>query len=234
MDIEAYAENNKNRIYTEKVLDEELSLLMDNRVQTVVEFGCGDGGLASRVLSDYSYIRSYIAHDISTTRLNRVREICLEHVESGKLILEGDVSAIANQVPSPDLIVSEQVIEHVLDERSFLENILNICSDNTLVYISTVFITGPSYYYYKNSDGLRVLDPTHVREYRDEELIDLMKSVGFDVISEKKVKIYYPISSFINRITQKFGLRLFSKSAFWMRLPFYYNWRIIARRCSKV
>lgn len=233
MEIENYAEGYKNRTYLEKIVDDEIVTLLNNGFSRIVEIGCGDGALAFATLRDFKSISRFHAFDISETRIKRISSICSQYLASGKLKVFTDFNKLKSDIKgSVDLVVSEQVIEHVEGEDDFLRNILSLCGEHTIVYISTVFINGPRYYYYKNHLGQRVLDPTHVREYSNNNLIEKIREIGFDVIAERKEKVFYPLSSFINKVTKKLGFELFSSSCIWVRLPFYYHWRLTLKRRS--
>jgi 2-polyprenyl-3-methyl-5-hydroxy-6-metoxy-1,4-benzoquinol methylase len=227
MEIENYAKKHRNRTYVEKIIDEEIITLLENGANTVVEIGCGDGALAYTMLRDFECVSDFYAYDISDLRLTRLSEICSDHLNSQRLRFYSDFDELKSAMTtSADLVVSEQVIEHVDGEEEFLRNIHRLCDDNTIVYLSTVFINGPAYYYYKNKAGKRVLDPTHVREYSNQDLIKKIRHSGFDLIYEKKRKMFYPLSSFINKCSRTFGFEIFRTSRFWIRLPFYYHWRL--------
>lgn len=235
MELEIYAEKHTNRNYQEKVIDEEIVTIFRNNIKTVVEIGCGDGALAYTALKDFPSINQYFAFDPSDIRVERLRNLCSGEIERQRLTPSSDLDVISKEIKGlPDVLISEQVIEHVEDEKSFLKSILELSGPHTIIYISTVFICGPSYYYYKNDKGVRVLDPTHIREYHDDELLDKIRSLGFEIVVERKLPMKYPLSSFINKLCRKAGFQVFKSNCIWVRLPFYFHWRIIIRKTSKV
>jgi len=236
MDIDQYSTEHPNRDVQEKILDDELLTLFRNKPLNILEIGCGDGGLALAVLKKFNFVKSYYAYDISQIRLDRLNNTGESYVQSGQLITISNLSEINfENFPGFDLIVSEQVIEHVVDELAFLKDIYGVSNGKSIVYLSTVFITLPGYYFYKNDAGERVLDPTHIREYRDKELLEKIRGLGFMVIAESRNKIYYPLSSFLSKILIKFlKFNYRTSSKWWIRLPGYYNWRIILKKHDKV
>lgn len=235
MELEVYAERHGNRNFEEKVIDEEIVTVLQNNIKTVVEVGCGDGALAFTALRDFSCIKKYFAFDPSKTRINRLKGLCSADIKNQRIVSSSDLKALSKKIKGlPDMVISEQVIEHVEDEESFLKNIFDVSGRQTIIYISTVFINGPAYYYYKNERGLRVLDPTHVREYRDDELLNKIRATGFDVVAERKLPMKYPLSSLINKLCRIVGFQIFKSNCIWVRLPFYFHWRLIIRKKNGV
>ena len=149
MDLNVYAKKHKNRSYVEKIIDEELVLLLENSPSRILEVGCGDGALAFRALKDFSKIKKYIAFDPSSERTRRAAEICQAHLKEDRLQLVNKLPSNMSDEEKPELVVSEQVIEHVENEQEFIESLFEVCAQNGLAYISTVFIDGPKYYFTK-------------------------------------------------------------------------------------
>lgn len=235
MDIDEYAMRHLNRDVDEKILDSQLEVLFENNPKFVLEIGCGDGALALAVLERFRFVEKYYACDISAKRLERLRDFAVERGLLDRLILLQDIEELPKTEKIPfDLIVSEQVIEHVDDEDRFLEAIASISADKSIVYISTIFINVPGYYFYKNETGQRVLDPTHVREYRDRQLLDKCRKAGLSVLSEDYEKVYYPLSSLVKKIITRFGIKLDLGSRWWLRLPGYFNWRLVLIRSNDI
>ena len=127
MELEVYAERHGNRNVEEKVIDEEIVTILQNNIKTVVEIGCGDGALAFTALRDFSCINKYFAFDPSKTRVNRLKGLCSADVKHQRIVPSSDLRDFSQNIKGlPDMVISEQVIEHVEDEKSFLKNIFEI------------------------------------------------------------------------------------------------------------
>lgn len=225
MDLEEYAKNYQN---SPKKIDIEIKTLLDNSPLKICEIGCGDGGLALEIFNTFKDLKKYIAFDPSESRLARLKVLGAEHIEAGRLDVVSDIASLKFQPgEEPDLFISEQVIEHVIDDFQFLKDIRALCGRKSIVFISTVYINGPRYYFYKNDQGMRVLDPTHIREYSDQSLVHKIRKSGFHVVLEQKKQAFYPFSSLISRLLRKLGINIKFRQRMWVPLPFYYHWRII-------
>ena len=88
---------------------------------------------------------------------------------------------------SLDFIVSNQVIEYIYNHEKVISEAFRILQKKGIFYISTVFKKWYGWYFYR-SNGRWVLDPTHVREYKDtNDLMLIINNIGFKVIKEKRV-----------------------------------------------
>ena len=138
---------------------------------------------------------------------------------------------------SIDIIVSTQVIEHVPDDVAMAKEMYRVLSDYGTVYLSTVFKKPYGWYFYRNN-GRWVLDPTHVREYTDHNLLNILESAGFRIVETQKTLDNRPLMDAIVR-RLRFGRNLYSNRVFKLLMnikipiPGYYNWEIVCVKTSR-
>ncbi len=97
-----------------------------------------------------------------------------------------------------DFITCTQVIEHIEDEDIAIDNLSRALKRGGILYLTTVYKKWYGWYFYKNSEGKWVIDPTHVREYTsDDQLLPKLASNGLKIIKEEKKLFWFPITDFI-------------------------------------
>ena len=202
-------------------------------IRSMADLGSGDGALLFALLRKglLDNITKVIAVDASEERLNIVRKV------SDKISrINADVSRLKMlDNMSLDLVISNQVIEHIPDEDRFIKEVHRILSKDGLFYLSTVFKKWYGWYFYR-CNGRWVLDPTHLREYTDaNQLLNIIKRYKFKILEDKKTMYWFPLSDFVfkriglgrdvykSKIMR--GLRI-------IKIPIlgYYNWELVLRK----
>tara|TARA_B100000315_G_C14171536_1_gene404788 strand:- start:138 stop:590 length:453 start_codon:yes stop_codon:yes gene_type:complete len=149
--------------------------------------------------------------------------------------MQDDVCQTQLPDASIDFLISTQVIEHVQNDSDMVSEIHRILAPNGTVYLSTVFKRWYGWYFYR-CNGKWTLDPTHLREYtHDDQLLDILKKRGFDVVQNKKTRDGRPL---LDAITRRLGggrkiyeNRVFKRlRRFCIPIPGYYIWEIV---CTK-
>lgn len=220
-------------------LDESVSstlvkYLTTFRWRVFLDVGCGDGSLLF-ALDRRGFFKDKVvsAVDISAKRIEAVRGInssfrcCVD--DACKLeSIEGD---------SVDMLVSLQVIEHVPSDDAMVQQIHRVLAQDGVAYITTVFKKPWSWYIYRNSSGESVIDPTHVREYKDDQLLRLFEEHGFEVLESRKTQERKAIlgASILGRIgASKESLikHPFLKVVRRIKFPVpgYFNWEIVVKK----
>ncbi len=163
---------------------------------TVVEIGCGDGR-GIDLLAPLS--ARYIALDKNTAVIEKKKAAHpqLEVVEA----TIPPIAQIADQ--TADVLISFQVIEHILDDTLFLEEIYRILKPGGKAYLTT-----------PNIKLTLTRNPWHVREYTAAELGCLAGAI-FDEIemlgvagNERVMKYYQQNKASVERITRFDVLKL--------------------------
>jgi 2-polyprenyl-3-methyl-5-hydroxy-6-metoxy-1,4-benzoquinol methylase len=231
MDIEEYSKY--KHFFTGEIPNLLMRELALANWKTYLDLGCGDGSLLY-VLDKKGYFigKTVFAVDLSENRINLVKKINKDFV-----CFVADACNVS-QIESNniDFLVSEQVIEHVDDDEKMIIEIARILKKNGTAYISTVFKKRYAWYFYR-CNGKWVLDPTHVREYtEDDQLLNIFKKYGFDIIESKKIPVKRFFSDFIfkrsgidNRVYINYPFLQLIRN---ISIPIfgYYNWEIICRK----
>lgn len=106
------------------------NFLRKNRVQTVVEFGCGDGINLS--LINYPY---YLGLDISRTIIQKcIQTFKNDHKKNFKLY---EPDSFLNNWETVDLVVCLDVLYHVTDEKDYvklLDDIFSYSAPHVILY----------------------------------------------------------------------------------------------------
>jgi SAM-dependent methyltransferase len=96
---------------------------------------------------------------------------------------------------SVDLALSTMVIEHVSDDVGYVGELARIIRPGGWLYLTTVIRKRGAWYFRKAPDGRRVLDPTHLREYSDADVvIRLIAAAGFVVTEQRLTRLVFPIA----------------------------------------
>ncbi len=214
-------------------------LLDNNNFSKIADIGCGDGSLlySLKVNGYFENFDKIYALDISQKRLERVKDI-----DKRIIVICDDILELKNinKFEKVDFIVSNQLIEHVPDDEKTIENISRFLSDNGICYISTVYKKWYGWYFYKNKYGKWVIDPTHEREYKnDNELIPIFKKYNLEILWNKKILFKFPVLDFF---LKRMGLKqdIYEKNKILkflrnIKIPIfgYYYWELVAKKIVK-
>jgi ubiquinone/menaquinone biosynthesis C-methylase UbiE len=156
------------------------------------DFGCGDGPLFG-ALADRGFISSeqpVYGVDLEPARLARV---------AARFPWIETVVASADSVPAVrdgalDFVCSTMVLEHVPDERAYLDEIRRVLRPGGRAYLTTVF-KRPWAWYFRKRDGESVLDTSHLREYTDlDEFTALLTAGGrFRIVELERRRLWFPL-----------------------------------------
>jgi len=231
MNIEEYAKY--KYFFTMRIPDLLEKYINKMDWNSYLDIGCGDGNLLYTLNKEgYFQKKKIFAVDLSQNRIRRVQNIS----KNLKCYVNDacDLKDIKNS--SINIVTSTMVLEHVPDEDLMLMEIKRVLKkDCNFVYLSTVFKKWYGWYYYRCNGKWR-LDPTHVREYTDDNLLCKLKEKGFEIIETKKSLLCFSFVNLLVRITKYKGetqnnkfFRLLDK----LKVPIlgYYNWEIV---CKKV
>lgn len=163
---------------------------LDFEDKRVLDLGAGDGeilyGLGDKL--NYSHVSAVeISRDrVSTMSRELPRVSCYNEDATDTHFSEN----------SFDIIICNQVIEHVDDEDKLLAEIDRLLDVGGMCYLSTVFKEKYHFGYHRNRFGERVLDPTHVREYTDIELYRKVKKL-FGRVLQYKIPVWFSTTDYI-------------------------------------
>ncbi len=146
----------------------------------VLDVGCGDGSLLVS-LRKIGPNLDLTGFDLSHDRLQKIkdRNLNIKTIQGNACELGGVTSKFY------DLVISEQVIEHVPSDEQMLSQLNRVTKDGGHLFISSVVKAPLAWWIYKYDNRI-VCDPTHVREYRSKkEFENLVEKSGFKVVSSR-------------------------------------------------
>src|SRR5262249_10719153 len=157
----------------------------------VADLGCGDGPFFAALLRQGAIApeRPVYAVDLEADRLTHVSE---------RFPWITTVVASADSVPavadaSLDAVISTMVMEHVPDERAYLQEIRRMLRPGGRAYVTTVFKTSWAWYFRKR-DGESVLDTSHLREYTDLAAVRaLVEDADLRILALERRRLWFPL-----------------------------------------
>lgn len=232
MDIETYSSLAIQ--YYQSKIPPLLLKYIPSKFKTVLDCGCGDGSLINSLLKSKNFQKKIIyAIDLSKNRISLVKrnfgKQIIAYVDNAETLSHIKTNSI-------DIFIAEQVIEHVNDKK-MIKNITRVTKKHSVIYLSTVIKSKYAWYFYVNSAGKHVLDPTHIREYPNEtSIINLFNKTNYQVIKYQKKLFRYPISDVIFKIFKIKNRQIYSN---WflticrqlsIPIPGYYKFEIVLLR----
>ncbi len=110
--------------FVKSIIDQ--NILCENL--TVLDLGSGEGGTA-KVLAGKNHVLSF---DLSMNRLQRQRE-----KDKQANLVNGDALVLPFKKNSFDLIILQDVIEHIPNNKRLLKNIYEVLKPDGIIYLST-------------------------------------------------------------------------------------------------
>ena len=235
MDIKDYSKH--IQFYTEDIPKLLLKFLNKVNWKSYLDLGCGDGSLLY-TLNKKGYFKNKLVYaiDLSEDRINLVKKINKDF-----RCFVDDACNIQNiKDNSINFLVSSQLIEHVANAEDMVKEISRVLDKNCIVYLSTIFKKCYAWYFYR-CNGKWTLDPTHLREYtQDNQLLDIFRKYGFEILENKKSLTSRPVIDFVFRriVFRIIGVRRNVFNNRFLKLlrnlkvpiPGYYYWEIVCEK----
>ena len=226
MDIETYS-----KLAPQYFADEAPNLvegiLRYNNFGTILDCGCGDGSLLYYIYKHKLQKKAQVyGIDLSQNRINIAQKISRSfHLKVDSV---ETLSSVKNK--SIDFLISEQVIEHV-DDQKMVNTLSRVSRPGAIIYLSTVYKKWYGWYFYRNNIGW-VLDPTHLREYTsDSQLLRHFKKDYWLVVNNKTLQWFPVVDFFLKRLGLTSRMR---DGKLWsmvrsLKIPIigYYLWELI-------
>ena len=219
------------QFYSEAAPPLLLSFLDSTEWHSCLDLGCGDGSLLY-ALDKQGYLagKSVYAVDNSQSRLDQVSRI-----NPNINCLLNDACQIQLEDQSVDFLVSTQVIEHVEEDGDMVKEIRRVVASNGTVYLATVFKKWYGWYFYR-CNGKWTLDPTHLREYtQDDQLLAILRRNNFEILANRKTRDGRPLLDAVLRrvgasrkVYEQPLLKQLRKIS--VPIPGYYIWEIVVRK----
>ncbi len=170
---------------------------------TFVDVGAGDGSTLRNALDTGDLVRfqNIYAFDVSNERVNRM----LRLVPEAKAAV-GDAQRVPLPDESIDFYYSNQVIEHVPDDRAMASEILRLLKPGGRGFVGSVVKARGAWYFYRCNGQWRC-DPTHLREYESlDQYAALFRSVGLNVVEAVLEPMVFPLTDLAMRVLLRLGL----------------------------
>jgi SAM-dependent methyltransferase len=85
------------------------------------------------------------------------------------------------------------VLEHVPDERAYLDEIHRVLRRGGVAYLTTV-LKRPWAWYFRKRDGESVLDVSHLREYTSaDDVRSLLEGARFRILALERGQLWFPL-----------------------------------------
>jgi SAM-dependent methyltransferase len=157
-------------------------------------------------------------------------------------IIKGDILNTPMKSKSIDFIFSTMVVEHI-DDEIFFDKVFRTLRPGGYFFVTSVIKSKNAWYFYKNTAGETVLEPSHLREYKSiQEFENILKPRGFTIIKSSAPRICYPLLDPLLKLVIKFTkiknligwrsielLRLLTK----IPIPGYFAVEVLAKKKSK-
>lgn len=192
-------------IYDKKIWNFAKKVLQNSK--KVADLGSGGGTLLYNISKVTT--AELIAVDLSELAITYSRKMVPEAA-----ILKEDVTETSLGDESLDFVVSTMTIEHVDDDK-FLKEVMRILKGGGYFLVTTILRTRNAWYFYKDSDGNPVLEPSHLREYSSlSSFLKLLNKYEFTTLKAETPRVKYPLIDPMIKLI--FG---FFRNDFWNTLP---------------
>lgn len=140
-----------------------------NSVQTVIEFGCGDGNQLKLM-----HYKNYLGLDVAGSAIEKCRSMFLED-DSKSFFLYNPDAFVNKGFLHSDLVICLDVLYHILPEVDYIKTLDDIfsCSDNYVILYTDTELSEKNTY----SRGSHIFhrDTLHyLKKYSDFELVEII------------------------------------------------------------
>lgn len=208
-------QRNVNSYYSKWKWEHEIVYNQLNETDAVLEIGCGDGNFLEKIESK---VKSTVGLELNEVAINECKAKGLNVVNS---TIENFADANLEKF---DAVVSFQVLEHIYEVKSFIENSLKVLKKGGKMSIGVP--NNDSIIFSKNELYVLNLPPHHIGLWKKESLKNLTKefnikldSMEVNAMSKENYSEIYRlklfsilgnngISKMLYKITRPFGKRL--------------------------
>ena len=204
----------------------------------------------SDLVADYGSGCGTLLYNLA--KFSNARVIGLEKAESAIMqskslnpqldIIKGDILNTSFKSESIDFIFSTMTIEHV-DDKKFSEEVFRTLSPGGYFFVTSVIKSKKAWYFYKNSTGETVLEPSHLKEYKSiQEFENILRPLGFTIIKSSAPRIRFSLLDPLFKLVVKFLKikKLFGwkyieliRLATQIPIPGYFAVEVLAKKNSK-
>ncbi len=157
-------------------------------------------------------------------------------------VIRGDILNTPFKSESIDFIFSTMTIEHV-DDKKFSEEVFRTLRSGGYFLVTSVIKSKNAWYFYKNTAGETLLEPSHLKEYKSiQEFENILKPIGFTIVKSSAPRIRFPLLDPLFKLVIKYAkiknligwksiefFRLLTK----IPIPGYFAVEVLAKKKSK-
>lgn len=164
----------------------------------ILDVGCGNGQRAIRLAKK---VKNVTGFDINKENISLAeKESSLLKVTNTKFYVSDAQQRFKEDTQSYDAVFFCDVIEHLNDDKRALMEIYRVLKKNGKLLLIAPNIQTSWKKMQKEAGLFYFSDPDHKREYENNELVDLLCSTGFKVLSISSVVYDTPLSGLIDLI----------------------------------
>ena len=206
--------------------------------------------IESELVADYGSGAGTLLYNLA--KFANARVIGIEKAESAIMqskslnpqldVIRGDILNTPFKSESIDFIFSTMAIEHV-DDKKFSEEVFRTLRPGGYFFVTSVIKSKNAWYFYKNTAGETVLEPSHLKEYKSiQEFENILKPIGFSIVKSSAPRIRFPLLDPLFKLVIKYAkiknligwksiefLRLLTK----IPIPGYFAVEVLAKKKSK-
>jgi ubiquinone/menaquinone biosynthesis C-methylase UbiE len=171
----------------------------------ILDIGTGRGDFLSDQLNLIKSQSMIVCSDINIEFLKSLRSK-LNHHHCIFIVMDG--MNICFKSDFFDVIIANQVIEHVKDDVAMIRECFRVSKESAYFYVSSVLKSKNTFYIYRNKKSKKmVLHTEHVREYRSVfELRNALENIGFEIIDERITPFKWPLFGLCIRLLKRLGI----------------------------
>jgi SAM-dependent methyltransferase len=166
------------------------------------DLGCGDGAVLRALAA-----RGLLGSTTYAVDASRERVDIAARAAPGIHGIVADAAGVAElEDASLDGVIVSQVIEHVDDDRALVREVARLLRPGGWWYVGTILRGARAWWFYR-VDGVRRLDPTHIREYESRErLLDVLAHDHLEVDAVAIEPLRFPVLDLALRVLGRTGL----------------------------
>ncbi len=162
------------------VLEQIYGAVQPTGRMTLLDLGCGPGLVTARLAPG---LREVVAYDLTPEMLDQARRRCAKAALKNVRFEVGRAEQLPFENESFDAVVTRLTIHHFLDPRPVIKEVVRVLRPEGKLVVADVVSSGKEEEAALHN-ALEILrDPSHVRMYSTQGLVELLQTSGLGIIS---------------------------------------------------